>query len=253
MIAKLAESSKSSSATSSLLGSKSFLHLSSTTTSSSSCSSRDAQDVVAQPKATTTTQTTTTSSSKKNESKRKRTKLLDQLLQTNWSKQSQQANNLMKLNKMLLVCDANFLDEKSGESPLSLAISSAQINNASHQMLFTSISAHSQSSTSSSSSLSSSIATATTTTANTTSAGFANLQCQIPVHGLGRLELISLQQASITELIQSKALLIQRILVLLIKTGALIDFRNADGRTPLHMAAMKSNYWALKTLLDLGK
>lgn len=171
------------------------------------------------------------------QSKRKRAKLVDILLATNWSKQSQQVANLMKLNKTLLACDANFLDEKSGESPLSLAISSPQIHQAT-------ISVHNQQQPL----LAASCAQ---------SASLFNLQCQsasLSSSGLGGcMSQLMLQQTSKSEIIQSKASLIERILLLLVKSGAQIDFRNSDGRTPLHVAAIKSNFWALKTLLDLGK
>ena len=45
---------------------------------------------------------------------------------------------------------------------------------------------------------------------------------------------------------------VQRIIVCLVNGGALLDFRTKDGRTALHCAVQKSNYVALKTLLDLG-
>lgn len=171
--------------------------------------------------------------------KRKRSKLLDLLLNTNWSKQSQQASNLMKLNKVLLVCDANFLDEKSGESPLSLAISSSQINatpTAAGAAPATSVNRlHLE---------------GAKTNGCPLSASLFNLQFQHPSTSHNQL---SLQQTSAADISQSKAPLVERILLLLIKSGALIDFRNSDGRTPLHVAAMKSNFWALKTLLDLGE
>ena len=63
---------------------------------------------------------------------------------------------------------------------------------------------------------------------------------------------MTLQQTSAADISQSKAPLVEKILLLLVKSGALIDFRNSDGRTPLHIAAMKSNFWAAKTLLNLG-
>jgi SH3/ankyrin repeat-containing protein len=45
---------------------------------------------------------------------------------------------------------------------------------------------------------------------------------------------------------------VQRVIVALVNGGALLDFRTKDGRTALHCAVQKSNYVALKTLLDLG-
>ena len=171
-------------------------------------------------------------SNSSSQSKRKRLKLLDLLLNTNWSKQSQQSANLMKLNKILLVCDANFLDEKSGESPLSLAISSPQIN----------------SKTGSGQNASANCQTNTIPSCPQ-SASLFNLQ----YHSMASHNQLTLQQTSASDLSQSKAPLVERILLLLVKSGALIDFRNSDGQTPLHVAAMKSNFWALKTLLDLGE
>lgn len=164
------------------------------------------------------------------QSKRKRTKLIDFLLNTNWSKQNQQANNLIKLNKILLGLDPNFLDEKTGESPLSLAINSQQINNP----LSSASAYHSP----------------TATLGCTQSASLFNIQNQNPSisHNI-----LTLRQTNVSDLSQSKAPLVERILLLLIKNGAKVDFRNDDSRTPLHVAAMKSNFWALKTLLDLGK
>lgn len=197
------------------------------------------------------------------QSKRKRSKLLDILLNSNWSKQNQQASNIMKLNKILLVCDANFLDEKTGESPISLAISSSQINN----LNSTSTSNHAISSSMlltntslATSHFGSLTVTATaTTTASTNpiiscppqSASLFNLTAQSI--GKGPITRHTLQQTNISDLSQSKAPLIERILLLLVKSGAQIDFRNSDGKTPLHIAAMKSNFWALKTLLELGE
>lgn len=187
------------------------------------------------------------------QSKRKRAKLLDILLNSNWSKQSQQASNMMKLNKILLVCDANFLDEKSGESPLSLAISSAQINsnfNGAHLLANQSIVGI----TSSSNSL---FANTTTNCSQSNQSLFA-LQSSITLasnnlnQGTTSSQMM-LQQTNVSELSQSKAPLIERLIILLAKFGARIDFRNSDGKTPLHVAAMKSNLWALKTLLELGK
>jgi hypothetical protein len=183
-------------------------------------------------------QAAATMSSSASQSKRKRSKLLDLLLNTNWSKQSQQAANLMKLNKILLVCDANFLDEKTGESPLSLVITSPQINDTQLSSKATR--------------LRSSGGASLTSSANgcPQSTSLFDLQSQ---HSTTSHNLLTLHQTSAVEISQSKAPLVERILLLLIKSGALIDFRNSDGRTPLHVAAKASNFWALKTLLDLGK
>lgn len=175
------------------------------------------------------------SSALSSQSKRKRSKLLDMLLNTNWSKHSQQANNLIKFNKILLVCDVNFLDEKTGESPLSLAISSPQINATTSGSLSNGGNGQALS--------------IPTTIGCPQSASLFNLQC----HSTASHNQLTLQQTSAADICQSKTPLVERILLLLIKSGALIDFRNKDGRTPLHVAAMKSNFWALKTLLDLGK
>lgn len=174
------------------------------------------------------------------QSKRKRSKLLDILLNSNWSKHNQQASYLMKLNKILLVCDANFLDERTGESPLSLAIDSSQINSA----LTANANSSSTNQTSHFGSLSNPMMMSCPQ-----SASLFNLTAQ----STEPITRHVLQQTSISDLSQSKAPLIERILLLLVKSGALIDFRNSDGRTPLHVAAMKSNFWALKTLLELGK
>ena len=45
---------------------------------------------------------------------------------------------------------------------------------------------------------------------------------------------------------------LQKIIVAIVNGGALIDFRTKDGRSALHVAVQKSNFVALKTLLDLG-
>ena len=87
-----------------------------------------------------------------------------------------QNGNLDKLAKALVNCDPNFVDESSGETPLSIA-SSLSISNSTIQ---------------------------------------------------------------------------QQIIVAIVNGGALLDFRTKDGRTSLHVAVQKSNFIALKTLLDLG-
>lgn len=87
-----------------------------------------------------------------------------------------QNGNIEKVTKILLNCDPNFVDEPSGDTPLTCAATSQS---------------------------------------STTSA-------------------------------------VQRIIVGLVNGGALLDFRTKDGRTALHCAVQKSNYVALKTLLDLG-
>ena len=87
-----------------------------------------------------------------------------------------QNGNVEKVAKILLNCDPNFVDESSGDTPLT---------------------------------------SASTCQSSTTSA-------------------------------------VQRIIVCLVNGGALLDFRTKDGRTALHCAVQKSNYVALKTLLDLG-
>lgn len=175
------------------------------------------------------------------QSKRKRSKLLDILLNSNWSKQNQQSSNLMKLNKILLVCDANFLDEKTGESPISLAIGSSQINS----------NANNNGSTNQTSHFGSLSNHHPIISCPPQSASLFNITAQST--GKAPITRHALQQTNISDLSQSKAPLIERILLLLVKSGALIDFQNSDGRTPLHVAAMKSNFWALKTLLELGK
>lgn len=97
--------------------------------------------------------------------RRKRSRLLSAI----------QHGNLDKIVKALANCDPNFVDETSGETPLSLIASSPQ-----------------------------------------TSAS------------------------------------LQQIVVAIVNGGALLDFRNKDGRTALHVAVQKSNFVAMKTLLDLG-
>lgn len=100
--------------------------------------------------------------------KRKRSRLLSAI----------QNCNLDKIAKTIVNCDPNFVDESSGDTPLSLAASATA--NQQHQ---------------------------------------ANLQ---------------------------------QIIVAIVNGGALLDFRTKDGRTALHVAVQKSNFVALKTLLDLG-
>lgn len=186
------------------------------------------------------------------QSKKKRAKILDLLLNTNWSKQSQQAGQLTRLNKLLLVCDANFIDEKSGESPLSLIVGSQQINYTNtpnhHQLMMASNLMVGQSPSSSHHH------------SYTQSASLFNLQANCSSASTSSLLLSSqqnsqmlLQQTNIADLVHSKAPLVERLILLFIKSGAQVDMRNADGRTPLHVAAIKSNLWALKTLLDLGE
>ena len=87
-----------------------------------------------------------------------------------------QNGNLDKLAKVLVNCDPNFVDEASGDTPLSIA-ASLSISNSTTQ---------------------------------------------------------------------------QQIIVAIVNGGALLDFRTKDGRTALHVAVQKSNFIALKTLLDLG-
>lgn len=186
------------------------------------------------------------------QSKRKRAKLLDILLNSNWSKQNQQASYMLKLNKILLVCDANFIDEKSGESPLSLAISSPQINsnnNGAHLLANQSIvGANSSSSLLSGTNCSQAASLFTLQSSiHNSSNNYKNISAAT-TNGQ-----FMLQQTNITDLSQSKGPLIERLVILLLKCGAQIDFRNSDGKTPLHVAAIKSNFWALKTLLELGR
>lgn len=205
-------------------------------------------------------------------SKRKRSKLLDILLNTNWSKESQQAAKLLKLHKILLVCDSNFLDEKTGQTPLCLAISSPQIIAATqanivgspthnHNLAGITTTASGLANLSSSTISSQQFQAphnhhhhhyqATVSGGGIScpqSASLFDLQCQVTSTGPSQL-----QQTNIQELSQSRAPLIERLTLLLVKSGAQIDFRNCDGQTPLHVAAIKSNFWALKTLLDLGK
>lgn len=97
--------------------------------------------------------------------KRKRSRLLSAI----------QNCNLDKIAKSIVNCDPNFVDEATGETPLSLASASQSAN--------------------------------------------TNLQ---------------------------------QIIVAIVNGGALLDFRTKDGRTALHVAVQKSNFVALKTLLDLG-
>ncbi|UXI16180.1 hypothetical protein NH340_JMT02123 [Sarcoptes scabiei] len=99
--------------------------------------------------------------------KRKRSRLINQI----------QNGNVEKLSKILVDCDPNFIDENSGETPLSLAAS---------------------------------------------------------------------QPGSVSNNV------VQQLLVALVNGGAMLDFRTKDGRTALHAAVKKSNFIALKTLLDLG-
>lgn len=179
------------------------------------------------------------------QSKKKRAKILDLLLNTNWSKQSQQAGQLIKLNKLLLVCDPNFIDDKSGESPLSLLVGSQQINYTNtpshHQLMMPpSLMVGQSSSYTQSASLFNLQATCASTSSLLLSSHQQNSQ-------------MLLQQTNIADLAHSKAPLVERLILLFIKSGAQIDIRNTDGRTPLHIAAIKSNLWALKTLLDLGE
>lgn len=189
--------------------------------------------------------------------RKKRAKLLDVILNANWSKQGQQAANIIKLHKILLVCDANFLDEKTGESPLALAICSHQINPTISQH---NVTAHDSSSCPSSagavaanvtlqSDFSHSLATGSGSVQAPAycppqSASLFDLQCQST--GLN-------QHTNISDLSHSQAPLIERLILLFYKCGAQLDFRSKDGRTPLHVAAMKSNFWALNMLLELGK
>lgn len=98
--------------------------------------------------------------------KRKRSRLLSSI----------QNGNLDKVAKALVNCDPNFVDESSGETPLSLSAASQP-------------------------------------------------------------------QSSGT---------LQQLIVAIVNGGALLDFRTKDGRTALHVAVQKSNFVALKTLLDLG-
>lgn len=233
---------------------------------------------------------------------RKRPKLLDQLLNTNWSKTSQQASNLNKLNRLLLTSELNQLDEKSGQSPLGLVILSPAINynnpkqqqhNQSQNVNSTSLLSTSSSSTTlssvatifsnsvasqqttSSNSLNQSLSSILSHSSNSTTSSSSNnhatpasqlaindhlsstlpkdsslfaLQCQS-----SGLSLDQVLATSVSDLILSKAPLVERIIQLMVKAGARLDLANNDGRTPLHLSAQKSNFWALKTLLDLGK
>lgn len=217
--------------------------------------------------------------------RRKRPKLVEQLLNTNWSKASQQISNLSKFNRLLLISDLNILDEKSGQSPLSLVVSSTQINTLNHnssncQTHNTTNSSNSCPSSSSSSSLlslgganqSSSIVSNNNNSIDDSStsnhhihhdhhhqkissnhqhnqgASLLALQCQSS--GLNMNQILT---TSVSDLINSKGPLVERIIQLMVKAGGRLDMRNVDGKTPLHIAASKSNFWALKTLLDLGK
>lgn len=210
--------------------------------------------------------------------KRKRAKLVDHLLNTNWAKKSAQSSNLIKLHKIVLLCqsDLNFLDEKTGLSPISLAISSQQINQyASKSCADLNASDHLHEPAASDSSNQSILRGSLTKSRNSfnlfsgsggnssSSANNNNGSCpqSASLFNLQAASILSASQLnpqanslSVTDLSLSKAPLIERVLLLLIKSGAgHLDFRNSDGKTPLHLAAIKSNIWALKTLLELGE
>lgn len=184
--------------------------------------------------------------------KKKRAKLLDVLQNANWSKQSQQAANIIKLHKILLVCDANFLDEKSGESPLTQTIGSLAINpHLSNSLGLADSPANLQPTCANPGSAGQTALLNGGPSASLLAPGFPpqsaslfDLQCQST--GLN-------QHTSISDLSHSQAPLIERLILLFYKCGAQLDFRNKDGRTPLHVAAMKSNFWAINMLLELGE
>lgn len=50
----------------------------------------------------------------------------------------------------------------------------------------------------------------------------------------------------------ASALIAPKLIKLLIDGGAIIDYRNKDGLTGLHVAAKQNNYAALKAFLELG-
>lgn len=189
------------------------------------------------------------------QSKKKRAKILDLLLNTNWSKQSQQASQILKLNKLLLVCDANFIDEKTGESPLSLIVSSQQINypQTPNHLTSTSTLLHigSQSSCTQSASLFN--LQAVSATNHTIHSSYSNASSSLLTSQQQQNSQMLLQQTNVADLAHSKAPLVERLILLFVKSGAQINFANLDKRTALHMAAIKSNLWAIKTLLELGK
>lgn len=141
------------------------------------------------------------------ERKRKRAKLVELLVNTSWQKASQVEKNLSKLRKLLASCDANFIDEQTGESLLSLAVSSSQLQPPENSLTLSG----------------------------------ALLQPKLTPN-----------QLSDSSNYDQNTTAVERVLIILFRFGAKLDSKNKDSRTALHMAAIRSNFWALKTLLELG-
>lgn len=162
-------------------------------------------------KSNTKSDTIVMGSNTSSQCKRKRAKLVELLVNTSWQKTSQVEKNLSKLRKLLASCDANFVDEKTGETLLSLAASSTYLHQSTNSPTFSD--------------------------ANLQPKSFAGHPSNSP----------SLQ---LNQILNAPA--VERVLVILVRFGAQLDLRNKDGKTALHVAAIKSNFWALKTLLELG-
>ena len=184
---------------------------------------------------------TTLPTSTQTKKRRKRTRLLETIA----------AGNIEKVAKLVQNCDPNFVDELSGETPLTLACS---------------------------------LHTTQTVATNALSQNLANGQSnssQDTKHNLTNGNLSGNEKERKKEkeskffTLKSKSdkpdvnnedahpyinpknvfnpTVIQRLIVTLVNGGALLDFRAKEsGRTPLHVAVLKSNLIAIKTLLDLG-
>lgn len=191
---------------------------------------------------------TTLPTSTQTKKRRKRTRLLEAIA----------AGNVEKVAKQVQNCDPNFVDELSGETPLTLACSLHTTQTVATSAALNQNLTNGQSSQTNSSqdSKSSTLPNGTGSTGEKEkkkekeSSKFFTLKSS-------KTDKLDLNNEDAHPYINPKNVfnpaVIQRLIVTIVNGGALLDFRcKESGRTPLHVAVCKSNLIAIKTLLDLG-
>ena len=190
---------------------------------------------------------TTLPTSTQTKKRRKRTRLLEAIA----------AGNVEKVAKQVQNCDPNFVDELSGETPLTLACSLHTT-----QTVATSAALSQNLTNGQSGSTNFSQDAKSSTLQNGTGAAHEkdkkkDKESKFFTLKSSKSEKLDPNAEDAHPYINSKNVfnpaIIQRLIVTLVNGGALLDFRSKEfGRTPLHVAVCKSNLIAIKTLLDLG-